>query len=258
MAATDMTSEQEHLLALDRAAMEATALAFESGKAPKPNRWAHRAVGVILAGGRARRMNGKDKPLIEIAGKSMLDHVRTRLSPQVGQMVLSANGDLARFTPELPIISDDIADFAGPLAGILAGMRWAQSHAPEAFWVISAAVDTPFFPHDLTDRLVMAMGGPEPAIVLAQTGEQVHPTFGLWPIVLADDLESYLKSGERKMQLWAARHINSRAIFPGIAIDDLSIDPFFNVNCPDDLDVADAIAAELELPMQIAGTTGPK
>ncbi len=215
----------------------------ETGKVhPLANRWAHRAVGVILAGGQARRMEGRDKPLVKIAGKPMLDHVSHRLEDQVGTMVINANGDPKRFASPLPVISDVIEGFVGPLAGVLSAMRWAQDNAPHAYWVISAAVDTPFFPQNLVDRLVGAMGGPEPAIVLAQSGEHVHPTFGLWPIALADDLEAFLKQGDRKVRLWAEQHICSNAVFSGHEIDGIEIDPFFNVNTPEDIEIAEAIA----------------
>lgn len=212
---------------------------------PLANRWAHRAVGVVLAGGQARRMEGRDKPLIEIAGQSMLAHVAQRLEPQVGSLILNANGDTERFETSSPVVMDTIDGFAGPLAGILAAMRWAEANAPHAYWVISAAVDTPFFPDNLVDRLVGAIGGPEPAIVLAQSGEHVQPTFGLWPITLADDLEAFLSAGDRKVRLWAEQHICSNAIFPGYEIDGLEIDPFFNVNTPDDINIAEAIAEGL-------------
>ena len=229
-----MPTDDNSLLHLDQFAME------NAGSAP--NRWAHRALGVILAGGKATRMVGQDKPLIEIAGKRLIDHCAERLAPQVGQIVISGNDDLSRFGTDLPVFSDDVEGYAGPLAGILAAMRWAQDHAPDTFWVISAAADTPFFPDNLVDRFVMAMGGPEPSVVLAQSGEQVHPTFGLWPIALADDLEAFLKAGDRKIILWAERHNCSHAIFRGVEIDGLEIDPFFNVNTPDDVPVAEAIA----------------
>ena len=239
-----MTLSQDELLALDAAAMDAASQFMQSGDSRDipTNRWSHRAVGVILAGGRASRMAGQDKPLISVAGKSLLEQTIDRLAPQVGGLIVSGSGNLERFDTELPVIADGVADFAGPLAGILAAMRWAQHHAPHAYWVISAAVDTPFFPDDLLDRFVMAMGGPEPSVVLAQSGDNIHPTFGLWPVALADDLEAFLMAGERKARLWAEKHNCSHAIFRGPIIDDIEIDPFFNINAPDDIEVAEAIA----------------
>lgn len=235
----------EALIALDQDAMLSTQ-PDETGQInPKANRWAHRAVGVVLAGGQATRMAGKDKPFIKVAGTSMIDRVQNRLAPQVDQILINGNGDLSRFGKASPVIPDEFGHYAGPLAGILAAMRWAQANAPHAFWVISAASDTPFFPDDLVDRFVGAMGGPEPAIVLAKSGENIHPTFGLWPLALADDLESFLTRGERKVRKWAQSHICSQAIFSGPVIDGIEIDPFFNVNCPDDIDVAEAVADAL-------------
>lgn len=235
----------EALLELDQAAMLSTQPDTSGHVNPKPNRWSHRAIGVVLAGGRATRMQGQDKPFIEIAGKSMLARVSEQLAPQVDQILINGNGDLTRFGDRFPVIPDQFGDYAGPLAGILAAMRWSQTHAPHAFWVISAASDTPFFPENLVDRFVGAMGGPEPAIVLAKSGDNIHPTFGLWPVALADDLETFLTKGERKVRKWAQSHICSHAIFSGPVIDGIEIDPFFNVNCPDDTDIAEAVADAL-------------
>lgn len=236
------TRSSETLTALDQEAMLSTQPDAFGNVHAKPNRWAHRAVGVVLAGGRATRMGGQDKPFMEVTGKSMIRQVQDRLMPQVDQVIINGNGDLARFGDALPVIPDQFGDFAGPLAGILAAMRWTQQNAPHAFWVISAATDTPFFPTDLVDRFVGAMAGPEPAIVLAKSGENIHPTFGLWPIALADDLEAFLTRGERKVRKWAQSHLNSEATFFGPVIDGIEIDPFFNVNCPEDIETAEAIA----------------
>ena len=237
-----MTRSHQDLIELDQEAMLSTQPGPDGQVHAKSNRWAHRAVGIVLAGGQAQRMDGLDKPLIEVAGQSMVRRVADRLSPQVDQCLVNGNGDLARLDIGLPMIADDLGGQIGPLAGILAAMRWSQTHAPHAFWVISAASDTPFFPADLVDRFVGAMGGPDPAVVLAKSGENLHPTFGLWPVVLADDLEAFLTRGERKVRKWAQSHICSEAVFSGPTIDGLEIDPFFNVNYPDDIDVAEAIA----------------
>ncbi|WP_373237646.1 molybdenum cofactor guanylyltransferase MobA [Cohaesibacter celericrescens] len=242
-----MIYTKEDLLKLDRAAMEQSGSLFDQPVYAKDftNRWAHRAVGAVLAGGQATRMGGLDKPFINISGKSLLDRCVDRLSIQADSVIVSANGDLNRFDTDLPVVADTFADFAGPLAGILSAMRWTQANAPHAFWVASVAVDTPFFPEDLVCRFVMAMGGPAPSVVLAQSGENIHPTFGLWPVALADDLEDFLKSGERKVRVWAEKHNCCHAVFGGIAIDDLDIDPFFNVNNREDIPVAEAIADSL-------------
>ncbi|MEM7499518.1 MAG: molybdenum cofactor guanylyltransferase MobA [Pseudomonadota bacterium] len=197
---------------------------------------------VILAGGLARRMGGGDKALLEVAGRPLLAHVIARLDRQVEALALNANGDPARFERfGLPVLADTVDGFAGPLAGVLAGMRWA---ALQGFThVASAAGDTPFFPPDLVVRLEAALG-PGQRIAIAATedprrgGLAEHPTFGLWPADLADDLEAALRGDMRKVIVWASRHGCARAVFPeGAAM------PFFNVNTPEDLAEAGRLAA---------------
>ena len=167
----------------------------------------HNIVGVILAGGLARRMGGGDKCLLEIGGQCLLARTIDRLYPQVKKIVLNANGDEARFKSfALPIVKDTIDDFAGPLAGVLAGMRWTQQEVPGASHIVTIASDTPFFPLDLTTRFLQATKGKERAIALASTNGRVHPVFGLWPVELADHLEEQLHSGMRKVLEWAQLH----------------------------------------------------
>ena len=198
--------------------------------------------GVILAGGLARRMGGGDKAASQIAGQSMFDRVKFRLAPQVGAIALNANGDLARFAElGLPVIPDSIGDFPGPLAGVLAGMDWAASEG--ATHILTVAADTPFFPTDLCERLSAAINIETP-IALAATpdpkrGMSRHPTFGLWSVALADDLRAALKDGIRKVVLWTDQHDVATVPFP---ID--PFDPFFNVNTPDDMATAEALARE--------------
>lgn len=195
--------------------------------------------GVILAGGRASRMGGGDKTLLGVAGRPLLARAIARLAPQVAALAISANGDparLARFG--LPVIADETAGHPGPLAGILAGMDWAA--AAGASHVLSVAADTPFFPADLGARLA-ATGAP---IALAATpdpegGTQPHPTFGLWPVALRDDLRAALAAGRRRVLTWARDNGAAQAIFPAGPFD-----PFFNVNVPDDIAGAERIAAE--------------
>ena len=206
------------------------------------------AVGVILAGGQARRMGGGDKPLKQIAGRTMLDRVIARLSPQVTKIVLNANGDPARFSATgLPVAADPVEGFAGPLAGVLAGMRWAKANAAHARFILTVAGDTPFFPLDLGSRFFAAAGGDEGTIALAETGGKAHPVFGLWPVALADDLHDFLTHGEtRKVLAWADRHGRVDVPFDAITVDDTSVDPFFNVNTPEDMSRAERIARVLE------------
>jgi molybdopterin-guanine dinucleotide biosynthesis protein A len=190
-------------------------------------------------------MGGGDKCLLELAGKPLLTHVIERLKPQTSTLVLNANGDLERFSRfNLPTVADPVEGFAGPLAGVLAGFTWARKHAPEARWIVTAATDTPFFPQDLVARLLDATGGEYPAIALASSNERMHPVFGLWPAILADDLRDALQSGTRKVLDWTDRHTSVTATFPQAQIGQTTIDPFFNANRPDDMAHAESVLAE--------------
>jgi molybdopterin-guanine dinucleotide biosynthesis protein A len=198
--------------------------------------------GVLLAGGQSRRMGGGDKCLRELAGKPMLQHVIDRVAPQVGGLVINANGEPARFAPfGLPVVADTIAGFAGPLAGVLAGMRWAIGSRPEARWVATVSTDAPFLPLDLVSRFVAAVGGRPADIALAASGGEVHPVIGLWPVALADNLESALQAGVRKVLDWTGRHGTVVVDFPFLRFHGRQIDPFFNANTPEELDEARAL-----------------
>ena len=199
-------------------------------------------VGVILAGGLARRMGGGDKPLLDLGGQNLLDHVIERLEPQVASLALNANGDAERFSHYgLPVIADSIEGFAGPLAGVLAGLDWAATQGADT--LVTAAGDTPFFPCDLVPQLLLAGEDMQNPLVLAATPDadgQVrrHPTFGLWPVSLRDDLRAALQGGLRKVVQWTDRHKGREAVFPAPLFD-----PFFNVNTPEDLTRAEEILA---------------
>lgn len=205
-----------------------------------------RPLGVILAGGLATRMGGGDKGLLQLGGQSLLSHVIKRLAPQVDGLALNANGDPARFADfDLPVIADTIEGFAGPLAGVLAGLDWAAEQGAES--IVTAAADTPFFPHDLVMRLMNSAEDQKHPLVMATTprtaeealksggGKRVnrHPTFGLWPVDLRDDLRAALNDGLRKVVLWTDKHDGREALFSADPFD-----PFFNVNTPDDLQLA--------------------
>lgn len=197
--------------------------------------------GVILAGGLARRMGGGDKTLKPVGGRPLLSHVIERLAPQVDALALNANGVPARFAAfGLPVVADTVGGFAGPLAGVLAGLRWAGDQGYG--YIVSAAGDTPFFPDSLVRRLQAAARERGTPLACAATtdperGMTEHPTFGLWPVALADDLETALTTGHlRKVILWTSRHGCARALF-----DDAGSYPFFNVNTAQDLAEAERI-----------------
>lgn len=200
-------------------------------------------VGVILAGGLATRMGGGDKALLSLGGQTLLDRVIERISPQVSELCLNANGDGTRFGSDLPVVADPLDGFLGPLAGVLAGMDWAAAQGAET--VVSVAADTPFFPCDLVPRLQLASEGQAHPLVLAATlgdtetrsskGRVIrHPTFGLWPVALRDDLRAALADGLKKVVLWTERHGGRECVFPDEAA-------FFNVNTPEDLAQAEAL-----------------
>ena len=195
-------------------------------------------VGVILAGGLASRMGGGDKGLLPLGGSTLLDQVIDRLSPQVDDLALNANGDARRFAAlKLPVIPDSVEGYAGPLAGVLAGLDWAATLGADC--IVTAAADTPFFPCDLVPRLQLAAEGMELPLVLAATpdperGCARHPTFGLWPVALRTDLRAALQDGMRKVVMWTDRHDGRIAMFPDEAA-------FFNVNTQDDLRQAETM-----------------
>ena len=209
--------------------------------------------GVILAGGLSRRMQGAAKPLMLLGGTPLLAHVRDRLAPQVARMLVNANDDPGRYAQfHLPVQADpvalgapqDIPRPAGPLAGILAGMLWARQAAPDASHLVSVAADTPFFPADLVSRLAAAL--PTEGVAIAASLGRRHPVFALWPVALAGDLEVFLASGEKAgVERFAARHGGRSVDFPEVATRGARLDPFFNINTPQDLEEAHSILARI-------------
>jgi molybdopterin-guanine dinucleotide biosynthesis protein A len=196
---------------------------------------------MVLAGGLARRMGGGDKARIRIGGKTILERVLAHLTPQCSSVILNANGDPARFADTgLPVVPDTVPDFAGPLAGILAGLDWAAAHAPEIADVVSVPGDCPFLPRDLVPRLLAARQSARLPLACARSGEWRHPVVGLWPVALRNDLRKALVDEDlRKIEAWTARHGVAIADWP-----DAPIDPFFNVNTPEDAAQAEHIAAQ--------------
>lgn len=193
-------------------------------------------LGVLLAGGLSRRMGGGDKCLLSLGDQTMLDAVLTRLRPQVDHLIINANGDPERFSAfRLPVVADPIEGFVGPLAGVLAGMRYAASHHPDVRHVVSAATDTPFLPGDLVARLIAGADAAGTPIALAASDGQEHPVFGLWPVALADDLERALAGGLRKVLHWTDAHGWVAVPFEPIMVAGQPVDPFFNANHPEDL-----------------------
>ncbi|MEE7506608.1 molybdenum cofactor guanylyltransferase MobA [Methylobacterium mesophilicum] len=191
-------------------------------------------LGLILAGGRARRMGGGDKPLLRLGGRTLLERVVERLGPQCAAgLALSANGDPARFSGfPGPVLPDPVPDQPGPLAGILAGLEHAGARGVAR--VVSVSGDAPFLPGNLVARLHAVAS--ETGIALAASGERQHYTIALWPTALRDALRDYLEGGERRVGAFIARHGAAVATWPVEPVD-----PFLNINAPEDLAAAEAL-----------------
>ncbi|QND60433.1 molybdenum cofactor guanylyltransferase MobA [Mesorhizobium huakuii] len=190
--------------------------------------------GIVLAGGQSRRMGGGDKSLLPLGSGSVLDQLLSRFGPQVEILALSANGDPDRFSRfGLPVLADTIEGFAGPLAGILTGLEWAAAGTP-CKAVVTAAGDTPFLPLDLVERLAAAAGEHPGSIAVALSAGRRHPTFALWPIDCRDALRHFLVDEDnRRVSAFIERHGHVEVEFP--VLQSTGLDPFFNINVPDDL-----------------------
>lgn len=195
--------------------------------------------GILLAGGLARRMGGGDKPMRNIAGRSMLERVIARLHPQCDGLVLNANGDPARFAPfGLPVIADSVADYPGPLAGILAALDWAAAHRPGITFVLTAAADCPFLPRDLVTRLHHTRLERNAQLAFAASGGRTHHVIGLWSVALREKLRHALVTENiRKVGAWTSRFSVATVPWPTEPFD-----PFFNANTMDDLAQAERLA----------------
>jgi molybdenum cofactor guanylyltransferase len=199
-------------------------------------------LGVVLAGGLARRMGGGDKPMRRIGGRTILDHVLERLAPQCDGLLLNANGDPARFAGfGLPVVADTVENYPGPLAGVLAGLDWTAANRPGVEWVVSVAGDCPFLPRDLVDRLHRARTAQNADLAVAASGDQTHPVIGLWKVALRKELRHALVEEDiRKIDRWTARYRQATVSWPTEPID-----PFFNANTVDDLAEAERLASLL-------------
>ena len=204
-----------------------------------------KAVGLLLAGGLSRRMGGGDKSLRLLGGVSLLNRVIERLRPQVEALVLNANGDPARFAGfGLPVVGDSVPDFAGPLAGVLAGLDWSALYRPDCPFVVSVATDAPFLPKDLVTRFAVAVEAAQADLACAASDGQAHPVIGLWPVRLRGELRHALVGeGIRKVDVWTARYRLATVPFASYPVD-----PFFNANRPEDLDAAATLLDLSETP----------
>ncbi len=193
-------------------------------------------VGVLLAGGLSRRMGGGDKNLLNLDKRPILAHVIEKVEGQVTTLILNANGPADRFSDYgLPVVSDVIEGYAGPLAGILTGMEWAAANAPESQWLASFPTDAPFLPTNLVSQLKRAIDANGADMACAMSNERTHPPIALWPIRLREDLRlAMINEDMRKIDLWTARYSIEH-----VAFDDQAIDPFFNVNRPENLEEAE-------------------
>ena len=187
-------------------------------------------VGVILAGGRARRMGG-EKPFVPFRGRPLIAHAVERARPQVDELLINASDATRYATFRCEVIADAAGGFQGPLAGVVAGLDWMAAHAGEARWLATFACDAPFFPTDMVARLIAAAEAGETAIAIAASGAQHHPVFAVWRAdlrVAAD--AAFTEKGVRKMDDAIALFSSVRVPF---AMD--GVDPFFNINSPEDL-----------------------
>jgi len=194
--------------------------------------------GIVLAGGRSSRMDGENKAFVHLAGELLITRIIYSLQSQVAILAVNSNGSL--LSGEYPVIVDKVPGFAGPLAGILAGMEWAREQ--KLTHIATVACDTPFFPKNMVDRLNEAGDG---KIALASSGERIHPVFGLWPVALADALSDYLHSDPRRSVLSFAERHGLETVEFGIGSD--AVDPFFNINTRQDLAEAERLAQKFGL-----------
>jgi molybdopterin-guanine dinucleotide biosynthesis protein A len=200
-------------------------------------------IGVIIAGGQSRRFGGGDKFLNKLNGKPILNHVLERVRPQVSELIINSNSNttaLVRFG--CPVIADIVQGFVGPLAGVLTGMEWASTNTPECRWIATFPADAPFIPRDCLKKMKLYAEKDLYDIICVSSGGRTHPVCALWRIDLANELRLAIVNEEmRKIDLWTARYRLATIEFL-----DQPFDPFFNINRPEDLEIARAICLDLE------------
>lgn len=199
-------------------------------------------IGVILAGGLSRRMSKQNKCFIPLNGKPLIEHVLEKLIPQCDTILINSNKQNERLvTYKLPIVRDTLEGFLGPLAGILSVMEWTKQHKPECKWIVTVPVDTPFLPDDLVSKLYQSVQSNHSELACACSQERSHPVIALWPTSLSDDLRHALIDEQmRKIDLWTSRYNISHQDFSNDHVD-----PFFNINCNEDLIEAESLLANL-------------
>lgn len=216
--------------------------------------------GVLLAGGLSRRMGGGDKALMPLAGRPLVQRVADRLAPQVDTLIVNANGDPARLAfLGLPVIPDETSDFPGPLAGVLAALHWFQRERPETEAVVSVAADAPFVPQDLVQRLAGALGAHDDArVAVTQSRGRRHHVIVLWRIEAAAEIATALARGDRRVEAMVDRLGAVAVPFPDLDISGVAVDPFLNINTPDDLAFAEDLLRRAETAPFVVGVAGWK
>lgn len=204
-----------------------------------PDQAAPPTVGAVLAGGLARRLGGGDKALRLVGGRTVLARLIERMTPQVTRLILNANDDPARFEAVgLPIVADSLPGHPGPLAGVLAALEWAASSEPATEWVVTVPGDAPFLPRDLVARLHAERSRGKATFACAASNGWTHPVVGLWPVSVREELRRAVAvEGVRKIDAFTGRHPSTAVEWPATPMD-----PFLNVNTPEDLAEADRLA----------------
>lgn len=195
---------------------------------------------IVLAGGWGRRMGRVPKAMVMLNGQPLLDHVVNRLRPQIGLIAISSN-DPVDGELDLPVLGDRHADRRGPLAGILAGMIWCKANHPDIRRLLSVPVDGPFLPRDLAARLAARAEETGAEVVVAASANQDHPTLALWDVALMGSLGGVLESGHDL----SVRHFYEGRRLARVDFETGPMDPFFNINTPDDLARAAALLREV-------------